>query len=629
MSKPIEDYGFIGNMLSGALIARDGSMDWLCLPRFDSDACFAALLGTRDNGSWRIAPQGEGWRSTRRYLPQTPILETTFETAGGKATLTDFMPLSPDPHKIEVVRLVRGVEGKVELCMDLALRFGFGITVPWVRRRDYGLHAVAGPDAVELVTPVALRGENLRTVADFSVGPGDVVPFTLTYHPSGQEPHFVGDAGMRLANTEEWWRKWTGACSLEHFTDPLWREAVERSLITLKALTFQPSGGIVAALTTSLPERLGGERNWDYRFCWIRDATHTLYALTNAGYFAEAGAFRQWLLRAAAGAPEQLQIMYGVNGERRLTESELSWLPGYENSWPVRVGNGAHRQRQIDVFGELMDAFHTARKSELGPSEDAWRFQRETLAHLEELWREPDSGIWEMRGEPRHFVYSKLMAWVAFDRAIKAVEETNLDGPVERWRDIRRQIAEEMVAKGFDAGRNTFVQHYGGEALDASLLMLAEVGFLEPSDPRFRGTVEAIERELIQDGLVLRYRPEQAQDGLEGREGAFLLCSFWLVDAYTMLNRYHDAEKLFARLLALRNDLGLLAEEYHPGLRCQLGNVPQAFSHIGLINAAYNLVRYEGPAQQRADRSATPRADASTAKATTDTGPPKRNSSAD
>ncbi|MDF3075382.1 MAG: hypothetical protein K0S54_3049 [Alphaproteobacteria bacterium] len=629
MSKPIEDYGFIGNMLSGALIARDGSMDWLCLPRFDSDACFAALLGNEEHGRWRIAPPGENWRSTRRYLPHTPILETTFETAQGKATLTDFMPLSPDADKIEVVRLVRGIEGKVTLSMDLALRFGFGLTVPWVRRRDYGIHAVAGPDAVELVTPVKLRGENMRTVAEFAVGPGEVAPFTLTYHRSGQEPHFVGDAATRLANTEQWWRKWTSACPLDQFVEPLWREAVERSLITLKALTFQPSGGIVAALTSSLPERLGGERNWDYRFCWIRDATHTLYALTNAGYFAEAGAFREWLLRAAAGAPEQLQIMYGLDGERRLTEAELPWLPGYENSRPVRIGNGAYRQRQIDVFGELMDAFHTARKSELGPSEDAWRFQRETLKHLEKLWREPDCGIWEIRASPKHFVYSKLMAWVAFDRAIRATEEAGLDGPVERWRAIRAEIAAEMVAKGFDARRNTFVQHYGSDALDASLLMLAEVGFLAPDDPRFRGTVEAIERELNEDGLLLRYRSEETHDGLDGREGAFLLCSFWLVDAYTMLNRYDDAEALFGRLLALRNDLGLLAEEYHPRLQRQLGNFPQAFSHIGLINAAYNLVHYQGPAQQRADRGATPRAPATTATAVTEAGPPKGKSSAD
>jgi GH15 family glucan-1,4-alpha-glucosidase len=612
MSKRIEDYGLIGNMLSGALVARDGSIDWLCLPRFDSDACFAALLGTSDHGYWRISPANSAaLRSTRRYLPHTPILETTFETEGGTVTLTDFMPLSDDPDKVDVIRVVRGVSGRVKVRMELALRFGYGKNVPWVRRRDYGLHAVAGPDAVELVTPVPLHGENMHTVSEFEVKTGDVVPFTLAYHPLHREAHFVGDAVMRLEQTIVWWKKWSSVCRLSNLEKPAWEEAVERSLVTLKALTYQPSGGIIAALTTSLPEEIGGIRNWDYRYCWIRDATLTLYALTSAGYFDEAGAFREWLLRAAAGAPDQMQIMYGVSGERRLSEMELPWLPGYENSQPVRIGNAAYDQIQIDVFGELMDALHTARKSRLGPNEEAWRFQLSMLARLEDLWREPDEGIWEVRGGRKHFVHSKMMAWVAFDRSIKAVEQFGFSGPIDRWRMLRDEIHSEVLARGYDKTRNTFVQHYDAPALDASLLLMAEVGFLPPDDPRFRGTVEAIERELVEDGLVLRYRPAETNDGLMGEEGTFLVCSFWLADAYTMTGRGADAEALFERLLSLRNDLGLLAEEYHPRLKRQLGNFPQAFSHIGLINTAYNLRRTGGPARQRADLGDPPQADGS------------------
>ncbi|SFH44992.1 Glucoamylase (glucan-1,4-alpha-glucosidase), GH15 family [Nitrosospira sp. Nsp14] len=609
MSKPIEDYGFIGNMLSGALVAQDGSMDWLCLPRFDSDACFAALLGTREHGYWRISPVSEVAQPRRRYLPHTPILETTFETEDGTVTLADFMPLSDDPEKVDVIRLVRGVSGRVSMRMDFVLRFGYGRTIPWVRRRDYGIHAVAGPDAVELVTRVPLYSKDMRTTAEFEVREGEVVPFTLAYHPLHREPHFVGDTQMRLEHTADWWRDWVRICQLSDFESPVWKDAVERSLITLKALSYQPSGAIVAAPTTSLPEERGGFRNWDYRYCWIRDATLTLYAFMNAGYFDEAGAFRKWLLRAAAGAPGQMQIMYGVGGERRLTEIELPWLPGYENSRPVRIGNGAYDQIQIDVFGELMDALHTARKSQLGPNQDAWWFQQTMLSRLEGLWREPDKGIWEVRGGSKHFVHSKVMAWVAFDRAVKAVEQSGLPGPAARWRAIRDEIHQEVMARGYDRSRNTFVQHYEGAALDASLLLMAEVGFLPPEDRRFRGTVEAIERELVEDGLVLRYRPEETEDGLPGEEGTFLVCSFWLADAYTMIGRPHDAEALFEYLLSLRNDLGLLAEEYHPRLQRQLGNCPQAFSHIGLINTAYNLRRVSGPAQQRADLRDCPRAD--------------------
>ena len=609
MSKPIEEYGFIGNMLSGALVARDGSMDWLCLPRFDSDACFAALLGTHEHGYWRISPAGDAQRSSRRYLPHAPILETNFETKDGKVVLVDFMPLSSDPEKVDVIRLVRGVTGRVTMRMDMALRFGYGRTIPWVRRRDYGIHAVAGPDAVELVTRVPLHGKDMCTVAEFDVREGEVVPFTLAYHPLHREPHFIGDAQMRLERTLAWWRDWIRICRLSEFESPVWKEAVERSLVTLKALSYQPSGAVVAAPTTSLPEEIGGMRNWDYRYCWIRDAALTLYAFMNAGYFDEAGAFREWLLRAAAGAPNQMQIMYGVDGERRLTEIELPWLPGYENSIPVRIGNGACDQIQIDVFGELMDALHTARKSQLGPNQDAWRFQQTLLSRLEGLWREPDEGIWEVRGGRKHFVHSKVMAWVAFDRAIKAVEQGGFSGPVETWRALREEIHREVLVRGYDKARNTFVQHYDGTALDASLLLIAEVGFLPPEDYRFRGTVEAIERELLEDGLVLRYRVEETEDGLTGEEGTFLVCSFWLADAYTMIGRTGDAEALFERLLSLRNDLGLLAEEYHPRLRRQLGNFPQAFSHIGLINTAYNLRRVSGPAQQRADLGESPHAD--------------------
>jgi GH15 family glucan-1,4-alpha-glucosidase len=462
---------------------------------------------------------------------------------------------------------------------------------------------------VELVTPVSLFADGMHTVAEFEVKEGQVIPFTLAYHPLYREPHFVGDAEMRLQRTVVWWREWTHICKISEFEIPAWKDAVERSLITLKALSYLPSGGIVAALTTSLPEEIGGMRNWDYRYCWIRDAALTLYAFMNAGHFEEAVSFSEWILRAAAGAPDQMQIMYGVGGERRLTEVELPWLPGYENSLPVRIGNGAYDQTQIDVFGELMDALHTARKSQLDANPEAWRFQQAMLSRLEGLWREPDEGIWEVRGGRKHFVHSKVMTWTAFDRAIKAVEQFGLTGPVQKWRALRDEIHGEVLARGYDSERNTFVQHYGGTALDASLLLIAEVGFLPPEDFRFRGTVEAIERELVEDGLVLRYRAEETGDGLPGEEGTFLVCSFWLANAYTMIGRREDAEGLFERLLTLRNDLGLLAEEYHPRLRRQLGNFPQAFSHIGLINTAYNLRRTSGPAQQRADLGEPPHPD--------------------
>jgi GH15 family glucan-1,4-alpha-glucosidase len=606
MSKRIEDYGLIGNMVSCALVGRDGSIDWLCLPRFDSDACFAALLGTPEHGRWLIAPEGEVRLTTRHYLPGTAILETTFETVDGIASVTDFMPLSRREETIELIRIVRGVRGRVKMKMNLALRFGYGQTVPWVRRRDYGFHAVAGPDAIELVTPVSLYGEDMTTCADFTVEEGQSVPFTLAYHPSQRQPCFIDDRQVVLDQTANWWREWCGRCNLASSAPPEWRDAVTRSLITLKAMTFQPSGGLVAAPTTSLPEQIGGTRNWDYRFCWIRDATLTLYAMLNSGYFEEAEAFREWLLRAAAGHPEQLQIMYGLGGERRLTEVELPWLPGYEGSRPVRIGNAAHEQMQHDVYGELMDVAHAGRRSNIGASHPAWRLQCTLLKNLGRIWREPDEGIWEVRGGRRHFTYSKMMSWVAFDRGVRGVEQFGLEGPVDWWRQVRDEIRSDILANGYDQNRNTFVQSYGDTSLDASLLLLAETGFLTPEDSRFRGTVEAIEQELMEEGFVRRYKPSHTNDGLPGDEGTFLVCSFWLVDAYVLLGRYDDAVTLFERLLSVRNDLGLLAEEYDSHGRRQLGNFPQAFSHVGLVNSAHNLLQANGPATQRADRQEPP-----------------------
>jgi GH15 family glucan-1,4-alpha-glucosidase len=603
MSRPIEDYGFIGNMLSCALVARDGSMDWLCLPRFDSDACFAALLGTKEHGRWLLAPKGEVTRVARRYRPGTTILETSFETAEGAVTLIDFMPLAEDEEHVDVIRIVRGDRGRVEMRSELIMRFDYGRTAPWVRRTDHGLRAVAGPDAIELRTPVELEGKDMRTLASFSVGAGAEVPFALSWHPSHRPPTRRWDPAERLAETESWWRGWSGACAFARDEQHPWREAVTRSLVTLKALTYQPTGGIIAAATTSLPEEIGGERNWDYRYCWIRDATLTLLALLTSGYREEARDWREWMLRAAAGHPKQLQIMYGLSGERRLTEVEVPWLPGYEGSTPVRVGNAAFDQLQIDVYGELMDALHVGRKFMLEPSEASWSFQKLLLADLEGKWSEPDEGIWEVRGGRRHFTHSRLMAWVAFDRGIKAVEDFGLSGPLDHWRTVRETIRDDILANGWSEARGSFVQYYGGEALDASLLLIPSVGFLPPDDPRVVATVEAIQQDLVEDGLVLRYRPEHTSDGLRGGEGTFVVCSFWLVDALTMIGRVDEAEALFGRLLSLRNDVGLLAEEYDPRAKRQLGNFPQAFSHVGLVNAANNLISARGPAEQRADRT--------------------------
>ncbi len=600
MALPIEDYGFISNMRTGALVGRDGSIDWLCLPRFDSGACFAALLGGPQNGRWLIAPKNGARRVTRCYRGDTMILETTFETGEGTVTLIDFLCVSEEDEYVELVRLVRGDRGKVRMATELIIRFDYGHIVPWVRREPDGMRAVAGPDAIHVRTPVPLHGKDFATVGEFDVAEGQIVPFVLDWYPSHTREADILDYAAALAKTESWWRNWCARCTVQ---GP-WREPVLRSLLTLKALTYNPTGGIIAAATTSLPEQIGGPRNWDYRFCWIRDATFTLYAFLTSGYVEEARAWRDWLLRAAAGRPSELQIMYGIAGERRLPELELPWLDGYEGSRPVRVGNAAHGQLQLDVYGELMDVMHVVRRFQGHTSDDAWKLQTTLMQELERIWELPDEGIWEVRGPRRHFTHSKVMAWVAFDRAVKAVETFGLDGPVERWRALRQRIHDDVCSKGFNSTRNTFVQYYGGETVDAALLMMAPVGFLPASDPRIVGTVAAIERELMSDGLVRRYRPDPGLDGLAGGEGTFIACSFWLADNYVMMGRHRDAQALFERLLALRNDLGLLAEEYDPVARRQLGNFPQAFSHVALVNTAQNLMRVIGPAVSRAEQSA-------------------------
>jgi GH15 family glucan-1,4-alpha-glucosidase len=596
MPSRIEDYAIIGDCESAALVGRDGSIDWLCWPRFDSDACFAALLGTPEHGRFRIAPRDEVLRVTRRYQPGTLILETRFETADGVVTLVDFMPMlgrNPD-----CVRIVVGERGRVAMNMELILRFGYGAIVPWVRKLDRGaLRAIAGPDMVTLRTPVHVRGENMTTVGDFTVGEGDRVPFVLSYGPSHLPLPKEFNADAALKDTETYWQDWTRRGRVH---GP-WSDAVSRSLLTLKALTFAPTGGIVAAPTTSLPERIGGNRNWDYRFCWVRDATLTLLALMNAGYFQEAQAWRDWLTRAIAGRPEQMGVMYGIAGERRLTEWDVPWLPGYLDSKPVRIGNAAHQQLQLDVFGEVMDTLHQGRRGGLAASESGWDVQVALLRHLEQIWREPDHGIWEVRTAPQHFTYSKAMCWVAFDRAIKSAEMFGLPGEVDRWRTLCGEIYDDVCRHGWNAARNSFTRCYGSDDLDASLLLLAPIGFIKPDDPRYRATVEAIERTLIADGLVMRYESLQSKDGLPAGEGAFLACSFWLADAYLLLGRRDDAEWLFRRLVGLSNDVGLLSEEYDPRAKRQLGNFPQAFSHVALINTAFNLTRADKPAEQRSD----------------------------
>jgi GH15 family glucan-1,4-alpha-glucosidase len=593
MPSLIEDYALIGDCHTAGLVARGGSIDWLCFPRFDSGACFAALLGTEEHGRWLLAPASKINHIQRCYRKGTLVLETDYETADGTVTLVDCMP--PRSREPDLVRMVVGRRGQVLMRMQLIIRFDYGSIVPWVRRTENGLRAVAGPDMLVLHAPVALRNENFRTEAEFVVSEGQRLPFMLMWHPSHQPTPAMIDAEETVAHTEEWWRQWSSRCTY----DGPWKEAVDRSLITLKALTYAPTGGIVAAATTSLPEQLDGVRNWDYRYCWVRDATFTLYALMLAGYMEEACGWREWLLRAVAGNPSQLNIMYGLHGERRLTELELPWLPGYEGSAPVRTGNAACGQFQLDVYGELMDAMHLARRGGLEPDENAWRVERALTEYLESFWSEPDNGIWEIRGPQRHFTHSKVMAWVAVDRMIKAVERFGLDGPVERWRTLRKTIHDEVCRNGFDRERNTFVQYYGGSELDASLLMIPLVGFLPARDPRVKGTVEAIERDLMADGFVLRYRTNRDIDGLPPGEAAFLACSFWLADNLCLLGRNEDARTLFERLLGLCNDVGLLSEGYDPGNKRLLGNFPQALSHLALVNTACNLSRGRGPAADR------------------------------
>ena len=588
----IEDYAVIADLQTAALISREGSVDWLCLPRFDSSASFAALLGGPGCGRWRIAPLVGGVCTRRRYWDNTMILESTWETDEGTVTVVDFMPrrqTEPD-----LVRIVVGVSGRVRMGVELVARFDYGRVVPWVRHSGARWVAVAGPDSLWLDTPVRLHGRNMRSVAEFTVEAGERMPFILTWVPSYQEEPPRYDADRALRETERFWDEWISRCTY----DGPYGEAVKRSLLVLKALTYAPSGGIAAAATTSLPEQIGGPRNWDYRYCWLRDAAFTLQALTGGGYVAEAKAWRDWLLRAVAGDPKDLQIMYSLTGRRRLAETELTWLEGYEGSRPVRVGNEAAGQFQLDVYGELLDGLHSAREAGLAPDEDAWTLQTLLTEYLEMVWRQPDSSLWEVRGPQQHFVHSKVMAWVGLDRMIRTAERSRLRAPLGRWRAARDDIHREVCAQGFDASRGTFTQYYGSSGLDAALLLIPRVGFLPPDDERVRGTVAAVQQELCENGFVLRYRtdadptsPQGTVDGLPGSEGAFLACSFWLADALALTGKHDEARALFERLLDLRNDVGLLSEEWDPHAQRHLGNTPQAFSHVGLVNTALTLDR--------------------------------------
>nr|WP_205863269.1 glycoside hydrolase family 15 protein [Planosporangium thailandense] len=590
---PLEDYAFIGDLHTGALVGRDGSVDWLCLPRFDAGACFAALLGGPEHGRWRIAPVAERQRVTRRYRDDSLVLETTFEGPDGTVRVVDCMPLRDG--NATLIRRVEGVSGRVSMRSELNLRFDYGHIVPWIRGEGRRLVAVAGPDTVVIDSDVELEVRDEVVYARFEVAQGQAVDLRLGY---GALQDALLDVPEIIFRTEQWWRQWAGACRY----DGPYRDAVVRSLITLKALAYQPTGGIVAAPTTSLPEQLGGVRNWDYRYCWLRDATYTLLVLLQAGYTDEAAAWREWLLRALAGRPEQMQIMYGINGERRLSEFELAWLPGYQGAAPVRIGNAASGQFQLDVYGELMDALHQARLAGLPTDADAWHVQRVLLDFLESNWREPDDGIWEARGPRQHFTYSKVMAWAAMDRAVKGVERFGLDGPVDRWRRIRTEIFDEVCDKGFDAAHGTFTRYYGSRSLDAANLLMALVGFLPATDDRIRGTVAAIEKELMRDGLVQRYtqgHDTEKVDGLPPGEGSFLACTFWLADNYLLQGRTGDARKTFERLLGLANDVGLLSEEYDVDAARLVGNFPQALSHIQLVATAMQLRSGAGPAGRR------------------------------
>jgi GH15 family glucan-1,4-alpha-glucosidase len=579
----IEDYGLIGDCQSAALVGKDGSIDWLCLPRFDSAACFAALLGTPAHGRWRIAPTGEVKTVRRFYRGDTLILETELVTDSGEISIIDFMP--PRTAAPYVIRVVEGRGGEVPMSMELIIRFDYGATVPWVRHTPRGIRAIAGPDTIDCRTDVQLRGEGLTTVADFLVKSGDRIRFSLAWSSTFSAEPPEPDVEQMLRVTEEWWAEWSARCTYQGN----WRDAVLRSLITLKAMTYAPTGGVVAAVTTSLPEHLGGIRNWDYRFCWLRDATFTLYALIVGGYIDEAKAWREWLVNAVAGTPDSIQIMYGVAGERRLVEQEIGWLPGYEGSRPVRIGNAAYRQHQLDVYGEVLDALHLARRAGLAPDENAWRVELALVHFLEKQWHQPDEGIWEIRGPRRHFTHSKVMAWVAMDRAVESVEKYGLRGEAEKWRRIRDEIHDEVCRAGFHQSVNSFVQHYDTDDTDASLLMLPLVGFLPATDPRMIGTVDYIQKTLVKEGFVERYPTRPEVDGLPPGEGAFLLCSFWLADNLALQGRVAEALEVFERLLALRNDVGLLSEEYDTGRSRFLGNFPQAFSHVGLINTARHL----------------------------------------
>jgi GH15 family glucan-1,4-alpha-glucosidase len=597
VSSRIEDYALIGNLRTAALVDRTGSIDWLCIPRFDSGACFASLLGTNENGRWLMAPRGGIKQVRRKYRDNTLILETEFETESGVATVLDFMPVAERPEQTDLIRIVKGIRGQVPMRTEVVFRFDYGSTIPWVRARDYGISAVSGPNAIALRTAIPLNSQDYTTVGEFTIGEGQSETFRLTGYPSYEDEPGDADSLHMLSATEKRWRDWTGRCSCQGE----WREAVLRSLITLKALTYRPTGGIVAAPTTSLPECLGGPRNWDYRFCWLRDSTFTLYALLISGYTDEARAWREWLLRAIAGHPQDTQIMYGVAGERILTELELPWLSGYQKSAPVRIGNAAHQQLQLDVYGEVIDTLHVARKYKLERNDDAWRLQSALMDFLESGWKQPDEGIWEVRGPRRDFTHSKVMAWVAVDRSVKEIRHGFGEGPLDRWLALRDEIHRDVCERGFDVERDAFVQYYGSKSLDASLLMIPLVGFLPAKDPRVVSTVAAIEHELIYKGLVLRYPTETGVDGLPPGEGAFVPCTFWLADNYALAGRTQEARDLFIRLLDLRNDVGLLSEEYDPVLRRQLGNFPQAFTHVSLVNTAHNLMPAKGPAEHRSE----------------------------
>jgi GH15 family glucan-1,4-alpha-glucosidase len=598
MAERIEDYALVGDLQTAGLIGRSGSVDWLCFPRFDSGACFAALLGSSDHGRWLIAPAEGGPADERCYRGQTLILESEWQTSTGRVRVIDFMP--PRERQPDIVRIVEGLEGHVDMRTELVVRFDYGSIVPWLRRTDdETLVAVGGPDALVLRTPVLLEPEGMTHTAEFRVGKGDRVPFVLTWHPSAEEPPAIVDAEQALADTEREWQRWMENCTYEGD----YPDAVHVSLRVLKALTYAPTGGIVAAPTTSLPERIGGVRNWDYRFAWLRDATYTLFTMMNAGYIEEARAWRDWLLRAVAGDPAKMQILYGISGERRIPEMEVPWLPGYAGSSPVRIGNAAAEQFQLDVYGEVMDALHEARRHGLTKDDHAWSLQQNIMEFLEGVWDQPDEGIWEVRGERRHFVHSKVLAWAAFDRAVEAVERFDRQGPIDRWRRTRAEIHDEVCREGFSVRRNSFTQAYGSEELDAATLLIPLLGFLPADDPRVIGTVEAIQRDLTRDGFVERYRAKKV-DGLPFGEGVFLPCSFWLVDVLVMLKRDDEARELFEQVIGVSNDLGLLSEEYDPENKRLLGNFPQAFSHVGLVNAAYNLSHHTGTVEQRGHRPA-------------------------